>query len=271
MPLNYTKNYQFVVPSAAAATSVTPSGVAWTNSAYVQLIASTSEADMLTGIVIATAGVGVQFEVDIAVGPAASEVPISTFKGFLADTSHVSDEGGILRAPIGIDAIPSGARVSIRIRINSTNVTVWTFAATYLKKPIVGNLTVTAKPIKVIPSAAVLATLTAGTAGWGNVAWTQLTAAAATAQALVAFILSLVSATADYELDVGVGAAGAEVAITTYRNSSKASTLGGPSWHALVNPLNAIPIGARVSMRWRTAAAELTGLGVGYAYHEGPL
>lgn len=267
MPTNWTTNTQFALPPAANAISITPSGVSWGSSGYTTIVASTTEADVLTGIILVASGAFLQFEVDVAVGAAASEVVIATVKGAGITSPFDVGRGSILRLPIGIDAIPNGSRLSFRIRVSTTSVVAWTFAFTYLKKPIVGNYLTTAKPSKVVPSAASLIALSTSAASYANVAWVEIVTSTTTAQVLNALIL--LEGNFDYEVEVGIGAAGAEVPITIWRNTS-IGTITGHDWNGLTNPLNAIPIGSRVAMRWRNSAASAV-LNAGYGYHEGPL
>lgn len=268
MPVNWTTNYQFDEPAAGAAISITPSGSINANSAYTQILASASADLVLTGAVVGTPGAAVQFQIDIAVGAAASEANIATVAGTYGAVAAGIQRGGLLRIPIGIDAIPSGSRLSFRIRLSTTSVTPWAFAFQYFKKPIVGTLLITKNILQWVPNAASLIALTASTTGWGNVAWVQLTAATATAQILAAFVLQT---RGDFELEFGVGAAGVEVPITAWRGRSNFLAAGedGPGWFALDNPLSAIPIGSRVAARWRTGTAASGALG--YAYQASPL
>ena len=269
MPVSWTTNAQFVQPAAAAGLSVTPSGTAWVNSSYTQIEASTSAAYVLTGVTVCVPGAAVQFEVDVATGAAASEVVVATLKGRCGDATQDWHHGGHLRLPIGVDNIANGVRWAFRIRVSTTSVAAWTFAFTYLKKAITGNLLTSAKAVKVVPSAAVLTSLATSSAGFAELAWTELVAATPTNQVIGALILGQVATGLDYELDIGTGAVGFESTLTTWRNRSTGS-VGGPNWHPVENPFDFIPVGSRVSMRWRCNATALT-LTAGYAYQEAPL
>jgi hypothetical protein len=241
---------QLTAPAAAASVTVTPNASSWANSAWVELIASTASAIVLTSVEVSVVGVAQPFEIDIGVGAVASEAVITTLRGRYVDlTYHGLDHMPLV---IPLDNIPSASRVSIRMRKNSTSVVVWKFAITYLAKPITGSLLTTAVPTKCVPSAAASITLSTNATPWANSTYTTIIASAAADLVLVGVVARPTSSGVITEIDIAVGAAASEVIITTLR------VLGGPTegphFIPLYCPLDAIPSGTRVSARNRRSA-----------------
>src|SRR5262250_2553240 len=252
MPTQFSTNAQLIAPAAAAGAAITPSGTAWNNSAYAELIASVSAAAVLTGVVIfPTTSVSADFEVDIATGAAGSETVIATLKGRFA--GNVAWDTAYTPLPIPIDNIASGARLSARLRKAGTDTNAWRAAITYLLKPIVGTLQVTASPYLVVPSAAALTTLTTGGGtSWVNTTWTTVITSTASAIVLTHVIVPTTSGSdqGGTEFDIGTGSAGSEVVVTTVRRKCRSGE-GGPWIIALPSPLDNIASGVRVAVRWR--------------------
>ncbi len=147
-------NAQFTMPSAAASVAVTPNNTAWTNSAWFELLASTSTSIVLTGLIVTPddANVTSHFEVDIGTGAGGSEVVVTTFRGSYGSQFYASP--GYLPLTIPLDNIASSKRVSCRMRKSHSGTLTWTVAAVYYKKPLIGTLLTTAKPQKAAPAAA---------------------------------------------------------------------------------------------------------------------
>ena len=272
----WTTNRQFIAPAGATAISITPSGTVWANSSYIQVTASTDSAWVLTGVVCAFPGgsglfTSGDFEIDVAVGAVSSEVVIATLKGRFRNTLYIADP--VMRLPIPIDAIPSGSRVSLRLRINDTDTTAWRFAITYLKKPIVGDVQTTTKPSKVVPSSADVAGLTLSATTWANGPWNQLIASTATDIVIVALIVPADVNSNHWEIDIGVGAASSESVVMTLKGVHSSGSLGsGPDYIVLQNPLTGIASGSRVSARARCSnVASSATKSFAFVYHESPL
>ena len=267
MPLTkYVTSPQLVAPASAAPISITPSATTWANSAWVQVIASTSTAIVISGIQPMVLGTTGNFEVDIGVGVPGSEVVVTTFKGHIQDTGFA----GPTRFPLALptDNIPTASAVSLRLRKNSTSVTPWTFTLTYWAKPVTGSLLTTAKPQKCAPSAASNIALGSST-GFVNSAWSTIIASVAVDMVLTGIVFPSVAAGLACELDIGVGAAGSEVVITTLKTDNTGFVDAGfcyPLW----NPLDVILAGSRVAARNRRSAATGTAT-VALVYVEKPL
>lgn len=122
-----------VSSNAAALPTVAGKNSAWVNSDYVELVASTSTACVLTGVVVDQAAIVVEWEVDIAVGAALSEVVIGT----IGDMTH-SNAGidNTVTFAIPIDAIPTSSRIAARVRKTGTSTANWAFGVELTPKPL---------------------------------------------------------------------------------------------------------------------------------------
>ena len=263
MALALLPDRQYTAPSAANAVAITPSGVAWTNSAYVELLAAMPAAGVLTGVVIYTTdgqgnSVAYDAEIDIATGAAGAEVVVATVRIYnnRVFSSTQTAPSHVWALPIPIDNLASGARVAARMRKNNTNVTAWQVAITYLLKPLTTTTLTTAVAPKPIPPAAVGVTVTAGSPAWASGTWVTVRAATGAALVLTAVEPGGLSAAGDYEVDLGTGTAGAEVVITTLRISTSNNQFGAGHW--LPNPLDNVGAGVRLAARLRCSTASAT-------------
>ncbi len=275
MAYQYTTNAQKTAPAAAVGAVVTPNNTAYANSAWATIQDPMTAASVLTGIAFRTTSTTVgQYEIDIGVGAAASEVVIATIKGMCYTLIGNSANGMYIPFAIPIDAIPNASRVAARLRTQGGSVTTWNISITYLEKPIVGSLQVTTHPTKVVPSAASLLNIQSGASSWANGTWGQLSASTSTD-----WIIAGVSVWSEgthgfqYEADIGIGAAASEVVIATLK-AGYCFQSSAPFLIMLPNPLDAIPLGSRVAMRVRTSASppfHNWNFYVGLTYYEGPL
>jgi len=271
--MQWTTNRQFVEPAAGQGLAVTPSGGFYTDSAYVELVASTAEAWVLTGAVVTDlyayffSGTLGHFALDIAVGAAASEVVIATVRG---SNLGQGTGRGIMQIPIPVAAIPAGSRIALRMRKYGTDTTPWRFAITYYKAPIVGNLQTTTSALKFEPNGAHI-DVNANATPWANGTWTTIIASAAADLTIAGVQLPGSSASRDWEIDIGVGAAASEVVIATLKGYSNAGGLAdGVNWYPFPTPLDIVPAGERVSARFRKSDTG-SGCPIALAYYENPL
>jgi len=247
------------LPAAGAGATVTPSGVAWTNSAYAQIIASTAEAYLLLGVTVrppqGSQGFDADdtFEIDVATGGAGSETVIATASGSATQvTSALIDTDGFIPFAIPIDNIGSGVRVSVRLRKVRTEVTTWTVAVEVCKQSTAGPLTKTTNPILSYPASGAVTTTTPGAGGFTNTAYVQVIASTADAVYLAGVVGrqgSLTGASQNMEVDIAIGGAGSEVVITTVRFGAMGDC---PAYFLLRPLLDAIPSGSRIALRTRT-------------------
>jgi len=268
MALQWTTNRQFTAPAAAAGVSVTPSGTAFVSSAWVQITGFTDAAWVLTGIVPTPGALVNSFFVDIGVGSAGSEDPICTLPGGFTDalSAYGPTDMGFTYS---IDKIPFGSRVSVRLRISTTDVTPWTFAITYFRKPLTGVLETTTQPTKCVPNDAVDAVMVSGATSWLYGAYTELMASAPADLLITAFKTRRSINGQDYEIQIATGAAASETPIGFIRGQN--GLADGPHYTRLPNPMAGISAGQRVSARWRTAENTTRNGNLALTYVELPL
>jgi hypothetical protein len=243
----YTTSAQKALPSATNGVSVTESGVAWTNSGWVQITASTASAIVVTGVVVEMpTSTFVEFEVDIGKGAAGSETVVATTAGV-----HKTNASGpwLLEVPIPVDNIAAGQRVAVRIRGDTVSATAVNIKLTYFDKPLGGTVTTTTVPSKIMPAAAAGVVVTPSGTSWANSNWFQVTASTATAIVLTGITFSG-AVSEEFEVDVGVGAAGSETVVTTFRDDITNGN-GGPYVSIIKPALDNIPSGSRVAIRMR--------------------
>lgn len=246
---HWTTNVLKAAPAAAANVSVTPSGTAFANSAWVEVLASAAADLLLAGIVVDPGVASVDFQVEVGKGTAGSETVVAAFAGMTSFGPTLTGSLQVL-LPILVDNIPSGARVAIRMRKTGTNATAWGFAVQFYEKPITGTLATTAKPSKVMPNAAAGANAVTGTALYANGAYVQITASTSAALVLLGAVVMVAANAVSWELDIATGAAGSETVITTFRGRQNGFA-DAPHWIPLAAPLDAIGSGVRVSARGR--------------------
>lgn len=245
----YSKVLDDGVTTTSRGTSVTAAGTANTKGTYTTLIASTAYA--VKGILIqpGTAGAGLDYLIDIAIGAAASEVII------IPDLMTGSGTGSISRQPPWFFpiAIPAGSRISARSQCTLAGSNI------RLKVHLLGDLPGGMEPFgKVLHYGIVAATSQGTTIDPGGVAntkgaWVALTAATTYAtKALFWDQSNLVQGTrssADWMLDIGVGAAASEVVIVPNMHIEASTTddynVHGPSPLLAVS----IPAGTRIAAR----------------------
>lgn len=266
MAFEFTTTALKTYPSAASSVSITPSGTAWVNSAWVQLVASTANAITIIAVTVDT-GVAAQFEIDIGKGTAGSETVVGTLCG--SAESVTVGAPCVLYFPIPISNIPSGTRVAVRLRKATGSTVAWAAALQYLDSATPTGITVTAQPSKVLPSAAAGAVITPAATAWVSSAWAQITASTAAAWVLAAATASLAAAQ-PFEFDIGVGTAGSEVVVTTLRGYVE-TQVGMPMVLLLEPVLDNIASGVRVAVRMRKPGTAVTTWNCKLTYYEKPL
>jgi hypothetical protein len=259
-----TPNPSLVAPSAAAGTSITPSGTAWANSGWTQVIASTGDAIVLGGITVNPA-VAVEYEIDVGVGAAGSEVVVTTIRGrsVTAGAPHT-----IILNPL-LDNIPSDSRVSVRLRKDGTNTTAWTVKLIYYNKTNlgVGANALTTKPLKWSPTGQAGASVPINGTPWANSNWVQLIASAP-ANLAIAAVEFVPAAAVDFEIEFGIGAAGSEIPIGLVRGRVLSTTLGNIFTVNIAPLINSVPAGSRLAVRIRTSGTTTTAWLVSVGYYE---
>lgn len=109
----------------------------------------------------------------------------------------------------------------------------------------------TNQPLLIAPAAADPISLPAGGL-WGNGAWVQFISSAPANLAVAGLVVGGSFSQVYAEVDVGVGAVGAEIAVTTIRlYLANSGADGSHSTYFLPAPVDVIATGARVSLRYR--------------------
>jgi hypothetical protein len=113
--------------------TATSGGSAWTSGSWVEVFSSTVAALVINHLVIGIVGfVTSSVEIDIGVGPAASEVVIYTYK---APTNALANVPCLFQLPILLDNIGNGVRVAVRSRCSIASQAIATRLG-YYEKPL---------------------------------------------------------------------------------------------------------------------------------------
>lgn len=196
-------------------------------------------------------------EWDIATGAPGAEVVIATVPfncGFSLFTGMNE-----VSVPLACGPIPTGTPISVRLRKEGTSVLGWTVSLNYYNSVPLPLQTLT--PPIAVPLLSGASVTPHGTA-WNNSGWVEISAAIASAWTIGGAVFregNSGSANQFGELDIGTGAAGAEVVKTTLRFDH-----GGNFWGMGPNvvpcwPLSAtLPAGSRVAIRMRKSGPTTT-------------
>jgi len=123
-----------IVPAAANPVSVTGNNTSWANSTWGQITTGIAQRVIIHGIVVGAASTTAQeWEVDIGVGAAGSEVVRGTIKS-TSESANIDDSPNryVLPAPI---RVAISTRVAVRFRKNGTGTPSFTFALEYEEDP----------------------------------------------------------------------------------------------------------------------------------------
>lgn len=266
------------VPLGARGVSIAaPVGAAWVNSAWAELISAANAPAVgwaIDGIHVENILDIAEVEIDLGFGGSGSETVAATFRmGGSVNTAPC-----VLLLPILLE-VAATTRVSCRVRSRaeiggaSATGTQWVKLLYYLTQPT--GVSRSTAILKAAPPAAQLS-LTVPSSAWTNGSWVQVTASTSEDWQLAAVNiteanLTFAAAGDEYEIDVGVGAGGSEVVITTVRahvRQSASSSIG-----IIMDPIliDAIPSGSRVAMRARHRVASATTFNVALQYYGGSL
>lgn len=251
---------QRTLPTAASGVTVTPNATAWLNSAYTELTASIGSAVTIIGVIITpvnAAGIS-EVEIDIARGAGGSEVVVATYIVALKGSPAGNNLLGISNIPI--DDIASGQRIAVRMRKAGTSVTTWAFKLVYYNS-VSATVGVTANESLAAPSSAAGVSLTPSGTDWNNSAYGELSSSLTDIVALgLAVYLdgTVVSGGTEFEIDLAIGAAAAEVVEATLGGVSGQTTFQGfnPLIHFRL-PIS-LPGTNRISCRMRKNGTDTT-------------
>lgn len=122
-----------VLPSAAAPVTLNASSVAWDWGTWVTVSASAPANMVIAAIGLSQPFTGADFEVQIGVGAVASEVVVTTLKGFESQTVTTP---GYYPLPNPVSGISSGNRIAARFRKEGTNTTGPDIQLCYYETPV---------------------------------------------------------------------------------------------------------------------------------------
>jgi hypothetical protein len=244
--LQFTTNQKFWYPAAAAPTLLTPSAVANTNSAWTAVFTADSDS-VLTDLVVkpATVDTPLVIETGVSTNGGSSYSVIDARK--LAGMVDITGTEGPCRIRIspGVDAIPSGAIVGVRMRKAGTSTASVGFKIGILKKPIIGNVATTIYPGVAMPDIS-LFTLPGHATPWTWGAQLSLLASAPYNLALTSFCIPRWSNSHEFEIELFVNG-------STFEMIRGYNTLVGNDLHyePLTNPRTGILTGDVLTGRMR--------------------
>lgn len=250
------------LPAAQDGISVTPAGIADAWSAWVEVVPSAAGNLRLAGIIVRPGSFadGNHYEVEVGIGGAGSEVTVAGQRGYSGNNAGgTAESGSILTFALAADVIPVGSRIAVRLRQVSTNTSAWRIALQYYPLPISAASIMPASsvgPVNV-PSGSRISLSTSASLGVAG-SWVEVTSAT-DAIWLLSNVVCLGPNFVDWELDVGIGAAGSEVVRWTVKSTaawfvSSNAWQGGP-WNILLRPPFRIPSGVRLAVRIRSMNA----------------
>lgn len=250
-------------PPGAAGVSLTPAGTAWTNpGSWTTLIPATAAAIIISQLAIEapTLAAANEVEIDIARGEAGAEVLLSTVRSTV-QTNIRGDQ--TITFPIPVSGIGAGDRVSARIRLSTTEVDPWLVTLGYYDAVTFTDDHLSVLPLQALPPAADGVALTMGGApAWTPGAWAELTSGF-TDPTLIAGVAVFGVNSTDFAIDIGTGAAAAEVVATTVHGLSGAV---GFSWTAFPRP-HRIAASTRVSARLRQSSTAAGSIRLALLYY----
>lgn len=135
-----------------------------------------------------------------------------------------------------------------------------------------GNVQWTSNAAKVVPTAAAGVSVTPSGSSWGNSAWVEVTPATSSAWVVTAVSVTKIGANVEFEVELGVGAAGAEAPIGTVSGAATAnSNMFGRGQIVFPVPLDSVPNGSRVAIRLRKSGTSTTTWEFKVQYLEKPI
>lgn len=257
-PFLYTTTPQREYPAGSGVVVTTPGG-SFANSAWVEVIASTSEAWFVTGlsVISSSAGLGMT-EFDLAVWDGVAFVSVGTFQGNFGSNA-------VLPLTIPGDWIPSAARVGVRCRC-AASFAGFTFTCVVLYYPgtPAGRVLSSAAPTELsVPSGGT--SIFSSATPWIQGAWVAISAATLSEWAVESVQITPVavvgSVACQMEIDLGIGPSPSQTVATVVRWSSRMLNPKAPTI-ATIWPMLRIPASTAVWARLRTSDSQIVNVHV---------
>lgn len=255
-----------VVPTSQTNGVQLAAAASWGNSgSWVQAIASAADDLALIGLTVMADASDQDLEIDIGVGSAGNERSIATVRWYLSNPSNGGP--GHFELPIAVSGIASGDRVAVKARSQGGgNYQVWLH---YVEDPDSEN--VTTAHLKSAPAAANMVSVTPSGTSWANSSWVELIDNLEEPSAVVGFTFAppVNDHNLDFEVDVGVGAASSEVAVTTMQATAfhTASGTGNYRSHIVLPFVYLVNVGNRISVRMRKSGTTTNAWKYGLLYY----
>lgn len=251
-------------PSAGTGVAIT-TGASWAYGAWVQVLAATAAPTAIAGVQLTGGTYSSQmWELDLGVGAAGAEVSIGTLRLFLYSSGQTGGPIGLL-LPLPLGGIGSGVRVAVRARSAIAQGPA-TVALNYYENLSSDQVASASQVLGSAPSGSGTASLTPSATPWANSAWVQLIASAPADLGLLGIVHGNAgAATEGVEYDLGTGASGAEVVITTLRETTPAAKILY-TWLPGVYPL---ATGTRLAIRMRKSDTSTSAHPVAVLYYSG--
>jgi hypothetical protein len=263
---------QHSIPTGAPQLSFA-TGKNWADTAWVELTPETSEAWVLAAVVLnLQTNVGPDLELDVGIGAAGAESVVATVRTKRATQSANYFGRSYLLFTPPADVVPAGARVALRARngglYDGYNVYV---AVLYLKKPFnaATGLSTTSQVHRAAPAAAACPTAAMSATPWTWSSWVEVLAETSAAIVITSVLYKFASERGFAELEIGVGAAGAEVPVTRLGTPTVMAT-GGQYVIQPPVPLAGIEAASRVAFRARKSGTSTAATACAITYYEQP-
>lgn len=239
---------------AAPASTTSP----WSAGAWTEFIASTATTIHFYGICFdsTTSYSGFQFELEVGIGAVGAETVIATIRMYGPNSGNGGPRTFLMPVPF---EIPAGSRVVMRQRQSGT---IFTFNANllYFENCDSDNVTTGVK-LTCLPEHASHVLMTPSSTPWANGNWAQITSGEGHAISVVGIAFANKHDDVHVEIDIGIGGAGSETVLTTFRSVTAARDLGTEWQMFLPNPI-AVPPGTRIAARMRKSGTSTTTNGI---------
>ena len=254
-----------VVPSASIGNTVTSGGSAWTSGSWVEFIASTASPTAVAGVVLLE--LTAQMEIESGVGAAGSEVAIGAIRLHMQNLGNGAPTSYLIPNPI--DGIAASTRLAVRSRTLALSFASSLNLQYYEDLDSDQAILYTQAVLTSLPAAATSVVVTPSGTAFANSSWFESDPAVSDPTYLVGLAMSAAPADVDIEDEIGLGAAGAEVAATQVRSGVRAAT--GRLVFANLPGLYLVNTTTRVAVRMRKTGTDTSTRSVAILVYRGSI